>query len=165
MRQSGRTVKVRTVSELSAIILAAGQGKRMKSSLPKVLHPAAGRPLLCYPIRVAELLGVRRVVVVVSAASEAAIQAMLVETFPGLDIVTRVQREARGTGDAASAGMSAIATPRTLILYGDTPLLRPADVAKLDAALEDNDCPLAFLSAVVSEPHGYGRVLRDASGK
>jgi len=153
------------VSELSAIILAAGQGKRMKSALPKVLHPAAGRPLLCYPVRVAELLGVRRVVVVVSAASEAAIQAMLARAFPGLDIVTRVQHEARGTGDAAKAGVSAIATPRTLILYGDTPLLRPADVAKLDAALASDDCPLAFLSAVVREPHGYGRVLRDASGK
>lgn len=153
------------MSELSAIILAAGQGKRMHSALPKVLHLAAGRPLLCYPVRVAERLGVRRVVVVVSPESEAAIREMLAQAFPGLDIVTRVQREARGTGDAASAGVAAVDTPRTMILYGDTPLVRPADVAELDEALRADDCPLAFLSAIVSEPRGYGRVLRDALGR
>jgi len=153
------------VSDLSAIVLAAGQGKRMHSSLPKVLHPAAGRPLLCYPVRVAERLGVRRVVVVVSPESEAAIGAMLAQAFPGLDIVTRVQREARGTGDATRVGSAAVDTAKTMILYGDTPLVRPADVAELDQALSDDTCPLAFLSAVVSEPHGYGRVLRDARGR
>jgi bifunctional UDP-N-acetylglucosamine pyrophosphorylase/glucosamine-1-phosphate N-acetyltransferase len=130
-----------------------------------VLHPAAGRPLLCYPVRVAERLGVRRVVVVVSPESEAAIGAMLAQAFPGLDIVTRVQREARGTGDAARVGCAAVDTARTMILYGDTPLVRPADVAELDEALSDDACPLAFLSAVVGEPHGYGRVLRDALGR
>jgi len=153
------------VAELSAIILAAGQGKRMHSSLPKVLHLAAGRPLLGYPIRVAELLGVRRVVVVVSPESEAAIGEMLSREFPGLEITTRVQREARGTGDAASVGVGAVDTPRTMILYGDTPLIRPTDVAELDRAVQGADCPLAFLSAIVSEPHGYGRVLRDERGR
>lgn len=152
------------MSELSAIILAAGQGKRMQSALPKVLHLAAGRPLLCYPVRVAERLGVRRVVVVVSPESEAAIGDMLRQTFADLDIVTRVQREARGTGDATSAGVAAVDTPRTVILYGDTPLVRPEDVAALERAV-GSDCPLAFLSAVVSEPRGYGRVLRDTEGR
>ena len=137
----------------------------MHSSLPKVLHLAAGRPLLCYPVRVAERLGVRRVVVVVSPESEAAIAEMLAQAFPGLDIVTRVQQQARGTGDAAKAGMNAVDTERTMILYGDTPLVRAADVAELDAALSGRDCPLAFMSAVVTEPRGYGRVLRDAAGR
>ena len=153
------------MSELSAVILAAGQGKRMQSSLPKVLHLCAGRPLLCYPVRVAQRLGVQRVVVVVSPESAAAIGEMLSQEFPDLDIVTRVQREARGTGDAASAGVAAVDTPKTAILYGDTPLIRPADLAQLVEALGADDCPLAFLSAVVGEPHGYGRVLRDAAGR
>lgn len=137
----------------------------MQSALPKVLHVAAGRPLLCYPIRVAERLGVRRVVVVVSPEAEPAIGEMLAQAFPELDIVTRVQREARGTGDAARVGAAAVDTPRTMILYGDTPLVRPADVAELDEAVREGDCPLAFLSAILSEPRGYGRVLRDAAGR
>lgn len=136
----------------------------MKSALPKVLHHAAGRPLIYYPIRVAQRLGVRRVVVVTSPATDSQIQRVVRDAFPDLDIVTRIQDPPRGTGDAASVGVVAIETARVLILYGDTPLVRASDVAPLVGA-EAGGCPLAFLSCLVDEPHGYGRVMRDDSGR
>ncbi len=107
--------------DLSAVVLAAGQGTRMKSSLPKVLHPLAGRPLLAYPIRAALAVGAKRIVVVTSGRPE--IDAALAREFPGVDIVTTVQDPPRGTGDAARIGLSRVESERVLVLYGDTPLL------------------------------------------
>ncbi len=158
--------KVASVSELSAIILAAGQGKRMRSPLPKVLHQAAGRPLVYYPVRVARQLGARRVVVVVSPATESEVMRVLAEGADAdpPEIVARVQDPPRGTGDAARVGLEAVDTERVVILCADTPLLRVDDVAKLLGALSDA-VVLAFLSCHVEQPHGYGRVLRDAADR
>jgi bifunctional UDP-N-acetylglucosamine pyrophosphorylase/glucosamine-1-phosphate N-acetyltransferase len=137
----------------------------MRSSVPKVLHAAAGRPLVYYPIFVAKELGVQRVVVVASPLTEAPIREVLGQAFAGLDIVTVVQSPPRGTGDAARIGLEAVSTSQVVILCGDTPLLRKVDVGNLVNALhQDESLPLAFLSCVVDEPSGYGRVLRNSAG-
>ncbi len=136
----------------------------MKSDLPKVLHRAAGRPLVHYPVRVAQELGVRRVVVVVSPATEEPIKSVLDSAFPELDTVTRVQVPPRGTGDAARVGLEAVETAQVIVLCGDTPLLQRADLSRLVGALGPQT-PLAFLSCLIEEPAGYGRVLRDTDGR
>src|ERR1043165_578069 len=95
------------MEKLTGIVLAGGQGKRMKSSLPKVLHLVAGRPLVHYPIAAALAAGAKRVVVVASAETEGRIAAHAQAAFAGYDVVTTVQPVPRGTGDAAKIGMSA----------------------------------------------------------
>ncbi|HEY4158295.1 MAG TPA: NTP transferase domain-containing protein, partial [Polyangiaceae bacterium] len=105
------------MSSLSAVVLAAGLGTRMKSPLPKVLHPIAGRPLVHYAVRAAFDAGVARVIVVTSGQRE--IEEALAKEF-GDRIVTVVQNPARGTGDAARIGIAEVSTERVLILCGDT---------------------------------------------
>ncbi len=138
----------------------------MRSALPKVLHPAAGRPLVVYPVRAAIEAGATRVVVVASPATRDAVDAALRATFPDTPIQTVIQDPPRGTGDAARVGLAAVDAPRVMILYGDTPLLRVADLRALSAALSaDGAARIALLSAVLDEPSGYGRVLRDDTGR
>jgi len=148
---------------LSAVILAAGLGTRMKSSLPKVMHPAAGRPLLYYPVQAAFAAGVQRVVVVTSGRSE--IADYLLAEF-GERVVTAVQDPPRGTGDAARVGLDLVQSDRVVILSGDTPLVRADEIAALLQALDANGAnQLSFMTARLEEPRGYGRVLRDESGR
>jgi bifunctional UDP-N-acetylglucosamine pyrophosphorylase / glucosamine-1-phosphate N-acetyltransferase len=147
---------------LSAIVLAAGMGTRMKSQLPKVLHPLCGRPLVDYPVTAAFEAGADQVVVVTSGQPE--LTRALEERYGKGRISVAVQDPPRGTGDAVRAGLSAVKHARTLILYGDTPLLRAQDLAGLLAALEVPEQQLAILTALLDVPFGYGRVLRDASG-
>ncbi len=147
--------------ELTAIVLAAGQGKRMKSALVKVLHPLAGRPLLYYPVRAAIDAGATRVVMVVSPGHEASIAESLRADF-GERIETAVQDPPRGTGDAARVGLDKVTSDRVLILCGDTPLVGADDIAAVLGALEGD---LALMSCVLDDPSGYGRVLRDQDGR
>src|SRR6185369_15194142 len=118
----------------TAVILAAGQGTRMKSSLPKVLHAVAGKPLVHYPVRAALEAGCSEVVVVVGHGREA-VEAYLAKAFgegapgrspewPGV-VKTAIQKEQRGTGDAAKAGIAAVRpdAARILLFYGDVPML------------------------------------------
>lgn len=138
----------------------------MKSSLPKVLHPLCGRPLLHYPVRAALDAGCGEVVVVVGHG-RAEVEAYLAKAF-GDRVKTAVQVSQRGTGDAAKAGLSAVSpdAERILLYYGDVPLLLAADVAKVAAILdEDTTCALAMATCEVEDPTGYGRVLRDAHGQ
>jgi len=153
------------MSGLLAIVLAAGQGKRMKSRLPKVLHPVAGRPLVHYPIAAAIVAGASRVVVVVSGESKQGIEAHASAAFPPGVVTTAIQAVARGTGDAAKVGLEAAGSgfTRVLVLSGDTPLLRASDLAPLVAAL-DSGAALALLSCRLDDPRGYGRILRDVRG-
>ncbi len=148
---------------LSALVLAAGLGTRMKSRLPKVLHPIAGRPLVHYAVRAAFGAGVSRVVVVTSGQRE--IATGLAREF-GDQVECVTQDPPRGTGDAARIGIARVQTERLLILYGDTPLVRTEELAALVTAL---DVPgageLSFLTCTLAEPHGYGRVLRDGAGR
>src|SRR6188768_4392656 len=126
----------------TAIILAAGQGTRMKSTLPKVLHPIAGRPLVHYPVRAAIDAGCGEVVVVVGHGREA-VEAYLAQAFPSASgrggdrrvpvVKTAIQAQQRGTGDAAKAGLLGVRpdAERVLVYYGDVPMLEASDVAKI----------------------------------
>lgn len=147
---------------LCAIVLAAGKGTRMKSQLPKVLHPLCGRPLLEYPVAAAFEAGADRVVVVTSGQPE--IARALEARFGAERITVVVQDPPRGTGDAVRVGLEAAAHERTLILYGDTPLLRARDLTGLLAALDAPGQELSMLTALLDAPFGYGRVIRDKLG-
>ncbi|MCC6898189.1 MAG: bifunctional UDP-N-acetylglucosamine diphosphorylase/glucosamine-1-phosphate N-acetyltransferase GlmU [Polyangiaceae bacterium] len=151
------------MSSLTALVLAAGLGKRMKSTLPKVLHRAAGWPLLLFPIRAALEAGADAVVCVVSPAVEEAVAAVLASELPGAPVTVAVQAVPRGTGDAVKAGIGGVASERVLILCGDTPLVRADDLRALIDALGDSE--LCLMSALLDEAHGYGRVLRDELGR
>lgn len=146
----------------SAIILAAGQGTRMKSGLPKVLHAVSGKPLLHYPVRAAIEAGCGEVVVVVGHGREA-VEAYLAKAF-GSNVKTAVQEKQRGTGDAAAAGLSGVraGAERILLFYGDVPMLEAEDVAAVVRALSGG--ALALATCTTDDPFGYGRVMRDAAG-
>ena len=150
------------MSRLTAVILAAGLGTRMKSPLPKVMHPIAGRPLVYYAVRAAFEAGVEHAVVVTSGRQE--IDAFLQREF-GERITTVVQDPPRGTGDAARIGMAQVKTERVLILCGDTPLVRAQELALLVSALDQPGAnELSLMTCSLDQPLGYGRVLRDAAG-
>ena len=150
------------MSRLTAVILAAGLGTRMKSATPKVLHPIAGRPLLHYAVRAAFEAGVERAVVVTSGHEQ--IEQLLTREF-GDRVSTAVQNPPRGTGDAARIGIEQVNTERVLILCGDTPLVRAEELSLLVSALDQPGADeLSLMTCALDNPHGYGRVLRDAAG-
>ncbi len=143
---------------LHVIILAAGAGKRMKSALPKVLQPVAGRPMLAHVIETARQLQPAGIHVVHGHGGEAVRAA-----FAGQDdLAWAEQVQQLGTGHAVLQAMPAVPdTAQVLVLYGDVPLIR-ADT--LRALLYDAP-RLAVLVAELDDPSGYGRVVRDAEGK
>jgi bifunctional UDP-N-acetylglucosamine pyrophosphorylase / glucosamine-1-phosphate N-acetyltransferase len=149
--------------DLEAVVLAAGQGKRMKSALPKILFSAAGRPLVHYPVQAALAAGAARVVVVVSPAIREAVSSYLLAAFGSDRVATALQAEPRGTGDAARAGLEQVTGDRALVLCGDTPLLDARDLEGLGRALGDRR--LALMTCDLEDPSGYGRVLRDPDGR
>lgn len=154
------------MSRLIAVVMAAGHGTRMKSSLPKVLHPACGRPLVYYPVRAALELGASEIVVVVNPATQLAISSALQLHFDQKPIKFAVQTIPQGTGDAARVGLAASTATdhdRVLILSGDTPLLQATDLQPLVNAL-DPTTALGFMYFHAEKPHGYGRVMRNADG-
>ena len=140
---------------LSIVILAAGQGKRMKSDLPKVLQPLAGRPLLQHVVDSARALGADCIHVVYGHGGEQVQQA-----FAGQTLGWALQAEQKGTGHAVMQAMPAIPDDhQVLILYGDVPMIRAETLrALLEAGGEQR---LALLSVMLEDPTGYGRVLRD----
>jgi len=151
------------MSRLTAVILAAGLGTRMKSALPKVLHPIAGRPLLHYAVRAAFEAGVERAVVVTSGHPQ--IDELLSREF-GERVSTVTQDPPRGTGDAARVGIERVQTERVLILCGDTPLVRAEELARLVSVLEQPGAQeLSLMTCALDNPHGYGRILRDSAGR
>jgi len=153
------------MKDLDVLVLAAGRGTRMKSQLPKVLHPIAGRPLVYYPVRAALDLGARSVVVVVSPDARDAVEAALAQHLPGAPLAYAVQTQALGTGDAAKAGLAKLpGSGHVLILYGDTPLLEAAHLQPVFEPLA-RGAALSFLTFLAPDPTGYGRVVRDASAR
>ena len=144
---------------LSVVILAAGQGKRMGSDLPKVLQPLAGRPLLAHVVSTARSLAPDAIHVVHGHGAEK-VRAAIV----GADIHWCLQAEQKGTGHAVAQAMPAIPDDHTvLVLYGDVPLIRPATLKDLVA--RPGPKSLALLSARLADPAGYGRVVRDTAGR
>jgi bifunctional UDP-N-acetylglucosamine pyrophosphorylase/glucosamine-1-phosphate N-acetyltransferase len=147
---------------LTALVLAAGKGTRMKSDLPKVLHALCGRRLVEYPIEAAFGAGADQVVVVTSGQPE--ITRVLEQRYGKERLTVVVQDPPRGTGDAARVGLEAARHEHTLIVYGDTPLLRAQDLTGLLQAVQQGGHDLSLLTALLDAPFGYGRILRDSAG-
>jgi len=143
---------------LHVIVLAAGEGKRMKSSKPKVLMPLAGRPMLAHVLDTARALQPARIHVVYGHLGDQVKGAL---TDLG-DLAWVHQPEQRGTGHAVKLAMPDVPeAARVLVLYGDVPLIRTDTLAKLLAL----DTPLAALVTQLENPYGYGRVVRDGIGR
>ena len=144
---------------LSVVILAAGQGKRMKSDLPKVLQPLAGRPLLQHVIDTARSLDAADVHVVYGHGGER------VRELLGSEPVTwALQAEQHGTGHALQQAMPGVPDDHlVLVLYGDVPLVQPSTLRRLLDAAADGQA-LAVLSVRMQDPAGYGRIVRDRAG-
>jgi bifunctional UDP-N-acetylglucosamine pyrophosphorylase / glucosamine-1-phosphate N-acetyltransferase len=141
---------------LDVIVLAAGLGKRMRSDLPKVLHPLAGRPLLAHVIDAARPLSPRKILVVHGHGAERVRGA-----FPDASVDWVVQAEQLGTGHAVMQALPQVAPDAdVLILYGDVPLVRPATLKRL---LEGAREGVAILTAELADPAGYGRIVRDGA--
>ena len=144
---------------LSVVILAAGQGKRMNSDLPKVLQPLAGRPMLAQVIDCARELDAKDIHVVYGHGGDAVRAA-----FPDADLQWALQAEQLGTGHAVMQAMPAVADgQQVLILYGDVPLIRRETLQKLIASAGEKS--IGVLSVLLEDPAGYGRVVRDAAGR
>jgi bifunctional UDP-N-acetylglucosamine pyrophosphorylase / glucosamine-1-phosphate N-acetyltransferase len=147
------------------IILAAGQGTRMKSDLPKVLHQVAGYPMYAHVTRAALAAGSSRVVLVVGHGREA-VQRDAAERFDER-VVTAVQEQQRGTGDAVRAGLTPLAgyDGYVVVLYGDTPLVSEELVGALMQSARDAQASATLLTSSVDDPTGYGRIVRDERGR
>ena len=140
---------------LTTVILAAGEGKRMRSRQPKVLHELCGRPLITYPLRLARTLA-DRIVLVVGPEAES------IAAIVGDDVAIVEQGERLGTGHAvlqARVQCQSAAGP-ILVLPGDMPLLSVETLERLVGHHTSTGAAATILTAVVDRPHGYGRVLR-----
>jgi bifunctional UDP-N-acetylglucosamine pyrophosphorylase/glucosamine-1-phosphate N-acetyltransferase len=142
---------------LDVIVLAAGQGKRMRSDLPKVLHPIGGRPLLAHVLDAARALDPRKTVVVHGHGAEKVRAA-----FAQAPVEWVLQSEQLGTGHAVQQAMTHTKHDgEILILYGDVPLVRPESLKRLVEAAREG---VAVMTAEVDEPKGYGRIVRKPDG-
>jgi bifunctional UDP-N-acetylglucosamine pyrophosphorylase/glucosamine-1-phosphate N-acetyltransferase len=143
---------------LDVVVLAAGDGKRMRSRTPKILHPVAGRPLISYPVALGRGLGAR-ITVVIGHHGEAVRQAL--GGGPDLNFVE--QKEPRGTGHALlqARSVAGSGTGTLMVLPGDVPLLSLETLQKLLDHHESTRAAATLLTAVVDDPKGYGRVLRE----
>lgn len=143
---------------MNIVILAAGTGKRMRSALPKVLHPLAGEPLLAHVLDTARALAPSRLVVVVGHGADEVRAAV-----GAPDVQFAEQEQQLGTGHAVRQALPLLdpAQP-TLVLYGDVPLTRASTLKRLLAAADGR---YGVLTVTLDDPTGYGRIVRDAGGK
>lgn len=145
---------------LTTLVLAAGQGKRMRSRTIKLLHPVAGRPMVCWVVDAVRALGPSRLIVVVGYQAD-----RLTEALKDTGATFVLQKEQRGTGHAvvqAARRIGASSGSSLLILNGDLPTLRTATLRRLLARHRRADAALTLLTVEVDDPRGYGRILRDA---
>ncbi len=149
-------LKTMSNNDLAIVILAAGKGTRLKSSLAKVLHRAGGRTLVEHIVRACEPLKPRETVVVVGHQAEQV--AAIVEP---LDAVTVMQQPQNGTGHALQVAKRALGRAKfAIVLPGDAPLVRMETLKALVAAHRNGNAAATILSAVLADPSGYGRVVR-----
>jgi bifunctional UDP-N-acetylglucosamine pyrophosphorylase/glucosamine-1-phosphate N-acetyltransferase len=145
----------------SVLILAAGEGTRMRSRTPKALHEICGLPMILWPVRAALAAGAQRVVVVDSPLR--ALEAVLPD-----GVTVAVQEVADGTGGAAAAGLAALngqaEHSTVVILSADVPLVSAEAIGELVAAHERSAAAATMASTVLDDPSGYGRVVRDHDG-
>ena len=146
---------------LNIVILAAGQGKRMQSNLPKVLHPIAGRPMLTHVLDSARALGAQCIAIVVGHGAEQVRQAYAVEP----DVQFALQQPQLGTGHAVLQAVPLLqesdTNDVTVILYGDVPLVQPDTLRALLMARANG---VAILTEILPDATGYGRIVRDSQG-
>jgi bifunctional UDP-N-acetylglucosamine pyrophosphorylase / glucosamine-1-phosphate N-acetyltransferase len=138
--------------------MAAGEGTRMRSALPKVLHPVCGRPMIAWPALAAQQAGAGRVIAIVSPDRD---------LTPGLPdgVETVVQPEADGTGGAMRAALDAIAaSAEVVVLSGDHPLVDAPMIEALLATHRDTGATATVMTVELDEPGSYGRIVRDADG-
>ena len=152
-------------SPWTAIVLAAGEGTRMKSDLPKVLHEIAGRPLVSWVVRTALDAGAERCLVVVGYGRNEVERALRDAFGDRVELV--VQPEQRGTGDAVRCALEAEPhlTGRLVIVYGDCPLIPASLLRDLVAAGRARQAKLGLVTASLAKPDGYGRIVRDSEGR
>lgn len=143
-------------SDVVILILAAGKGTRLKSSLPKVLHCAGGRPLIEHVVRACVAVGPKKIVVVVGHQAEK-VEA-IVEPF---EVKTVLQQPQNGTGHALLVAKRAIGNAKyLLVLPGDAPLVRPETLRALIHKHKSGQAAATVLTAVLADPSGYGRIVR-----
>jgi bifunctional UDP-N-acetylglucosamine pyrophosphorylase/glucosamine-1-phosphate N-acetyltransferase len=151
------------MESIASVVLAAGKGTRMKSGVIKVLHPVAGLPMIAWPIAAARGAGSDPIVLVIGHQANA-VQGV----FRGAaDIRCAMQEEQLGTGHAVACALDALPGFRgtVLILCGDTPLLRAETLKNLLEYHQGNRAAVTVLTAVMDDPYGYGRVVRDPEGR
>jgi bifunctional UDP-N-acetylglucosamine pyrophosphorylase/glucosamine-1-phosphate N-acetyltransferase len=153
------------MKHLSAVILAAGRGTRMKSELPKVLHPLFNKPLLQYVVEAARAAGTQEQLVVIGHDGAAVRQALARQPWAA-SCRFALQEPQLGTGHALQTALPALnsACDTLLVLCGDTPLLRPELLSAFVEQFRASGAAAALLSAILPDPRGYGRVIRDAAG-
>ncbi len=143
---------------MNIVILAAGQGKRMHSHLPKVLHPIAGKALAAHVLETARRLGQSRICLVVGHGGDVVRSALA-----AADVACAVQEPQLGTGHAVMQALPLLdGEGMTLVLYGDVPLIQAATLQRLVQAAGDG---LAVLTVDLENPKGYGRIIRDSAGR
>jgi bifunctional UDP-N-acetylglucosamine pyrophosphorylase / glucosamine-1-phosphate N-acetyltransferase len=145
----------------AVVILAAGQGKRMKSSLPKVLHRVCGMPMLQSVIDAAKQLKPEWVIVVAGRHID-----MFRNDISDPDVQFALQKEPKGTGDALKSALPALRSfdGEVIVLNGDTPLIRPATIRKFLSMHKKKRSHVSVLSFTAADPSGYGRIIRDSTG-
>jgi len=143
---------------LDIVILAAGQGTRMRSALPKVLHPVAGKSMLGHVIDTARALQPKSIQVVIGHGAE-----QVRQRLTGDDLAFVVQAEQLGTGHAVAQALPNLSAERVLILYGDVPLIEADTLQRLLQKVGPEQ--LALLTVKLDDPTGYGRIVRDARGE
>jgi bifunctional UDP-N-acetylglucosamine pyrophosphorylase/glucosamine-1-phosphate N-acetyltransferase len=142
---------------LDIVILAAGQGTRMRSALPKVLHPVAGKAMLGHVIDTARLLKPQGIHVVIGHGAE-----LVRERLAAEDLNFVLQSEQLGTGHAVAQALPALTAERVLILYGDVPLIEVETLQRLLQQVSEQQ--LGLLTVNLNDPTGYGRIVRDEAG-
>jgi bifunctional UDP-N-acetylglucosamine pyrophosphorylase/glucosamine-1-phosphate N-acetyltransferase len=149
------------MTNLQAIILAAGAGTRMKSELPKVLHPICGRPMVAYALDLVAAAGVRQPIVVLGHGADQ-VKAVLPK-----EVRVVIQHKPLGTGDAVLSAKKFLTggSGNVLVLYADTPLLRRTTVQRMIESHGKHAATCTLLSAHLADPSSYGRIVRDEHGR
>lgn len=148
------------MSKLKAVILAAGKGTRMKSDLPKVVHTIDGKCLVDYAIEAAKGAGADEVCLVVGYKSD-----VVKESIQNKDVAFVMQEEQLGTGHAVKCAKDFMGEDgQTMILFGDTPLITAKTLKNLADYHKEKGNTVTVLSAMMEDPTGYGRIIRDEKG-
>ncbi|MCM8761197.1 MAG: sugar phosphate nucleotidyltransferase [Candidatus Omnitrophica bacterium] len=150
------------MKDIVAVVLAAGRGTRMKSDTPKVLHELLGRPMISYVLESLRKSGISDIVIVAGYGADLLKEC---ESVKGAEVI--VQRKLLGSGDAVATAKNFVEKRSSdiLVICGDTPLIKTETIRDLLEKHKDSGSSLTLLTAEVKDPTGYGRIVRDGSGK